>query len=248
MNSTKIECLNCGEVVMGKYCPHCAQKTDTKRLDILHFIQHDIIHGAFHFDRGLPFTIKQIILRPGVVASEYIQGKRVKYYNFFYITLILIGIILSIKGFYKQNFGIELTSSSTEYDNGVKFAQRNLKIIFLLFIPLLVLCSKIIYRKQKLNISEHSIIAVINVIYFLLFTLLSNILYLVAKYLDLTLNNRVSTFFIYVGIISFIRIYFLYFQNSFPSKMKALYSALGIAILFITLLFSVVMGLIAVGK
>ena len=54
--------------------------------------------------------------------------------------------------------------------------------------------------------------------------------------------------FIYLGILSFIRIYFLYFQDSFPSKMKALYSAMGIAILFITLLFSVVMGLIAVAQ
>lgn len=248
MKSAKIECLNCGEVVLGKYCSNCAQKSDTKRLDILHFIQHDIIHGTLHFDRGLPFTIKQIILRPGVVASEYIQGKRVKYYNFFYLTLLLIGIILSIKSFYKQKFGIEPPINSSEYDNGIKFAQSNLKVIFLFFIPLLVLCSKIIYRKQKLNISEHTVIAVINVIYFLFFALISNSLYLIAKFLNWNLSNQLSSYFIYLGILSFIRIYFLYFQDSFPSKMKALYSAMGIAILFITLLFSVVMGLIAVAQ
>lgn len=243
-NEKKLKCLNCDTNIFGKYCSNCGQKTDTKRLDFKHFIKHDIIHGALHFDKGLPFTFKEIILRPGKVATEYIKGKRIKYYNFFYLTLILIGLILSIKGFYKQNYILESQTFQSEYDNGIKFAQSNLKAIFLLFIPLLVLCSKIVYRKQKLNTSEHSIIAVINVIYFLIFALFSNIIYLISKYLNFDANENLSSYFVYLGIISFIRVYYLCFKQDLISKSKALLSALLTAFLFLTFVILALMVLI----
>ena len=247
-NEKKLRCLNCNANLVGKFCNNCGQKTDTKRLDFNHFIKHDIIHGTFHFDKGLPFTIKQIIIRPGKVATEYIEGKRIKYYNFFYLTLILIGLILTIKGFYKQNYALEPKTFQSEYENGIKIAQSNLKVIFLLFIPLLVLCSKIVYRKQKLNISEHSIIAVINVIYFLIFALISNAIYLISKYLNFNINENLSSFFVYLGIISFIRVYYLCFKQDFLSKYRALLSAIFTAFLFLTFLILAIMVLIFVSK
>ncbi|WP_071840008.1 DUF3667 domain-containing protein [Sediminibacterium salmoneum] len=83
MKKNNTKCLNCESQTIGKYCHNCGQKTDTKRLDFIHFISHDLIHGVFHFDKGLPLTVKELIVRPGKVARNYIQGKRISYYNFF---------------------------------------------------------------------------------------------------------------------------------------------------------------------
>ena len=88
-------CKNCGEntIGKGKYCHGCGQKSRTHRLTFKHFIEHDIIHGVLHLDRGLPLTLKEIFTRPGGVAMDYIEGKRKKYYNFFYLLLLIIGVV-----------------------------------------------------------------------------------------------------------------------------------------------------------
>lgn len=79
--------MNCSEPVSKKFCPNCGQKTDTHRITFKHFILHDILHGVWHFERGILFTLKEAIIRPGNAALDYISGKRVRYYNVFYLIL-----------------------------------------------------------------------------------------------------------------------------------------------------------------
>lgn len=241
-NRNSKNCLNCGAVITGNYCVQCGQKGDTKRLDLVHFFKHDIVHGALHFDKGLPFTLKEIILRPGQVALQYIQGKRVIYYSFFYLVLLLVGLILLVRGIYipKPN----VISETTPYQNGYDFARGHLKAVFLLLIPLLVVCSKIVYRKQPLNIAEHSIIAVINIIYLLLFTLLSNCIYLFGQFVDVAISSDLGSTMIYLGILSFTRVYYYCFQSFYTSKLIAFIKSYLTAFLFLILLFLFVMVLI----
>lgn len=231
-----IPCQNCGTKTIGKYCHRCAQSASTTRLDLKHFIQHDIVHGVFHFETGLLFTLKEILIRPGQVAIDYIQGKRKKYYNFFYLTLIIIGVILFVKGIYKQLPAEEVIAVSDEYEDGVKLAQKNLKLVFLAFIPLLVLCSKIVYKKLQFNLAEHSIIAVVNVIYFLLIVLFANILYLVARIFSFELGN-INTYMVYIGILNFARVYYQSFKQFFKNKNTAVMRGLLTVMLFTTFLF-----------
>ena len=84
-------CLNCEKEVTDKYCSGCGQKTDTHRISFKNFILHDILHGTFHIEKGILFTAKEALLRPGKAALDYIEGKRIKYYNVFYLVLITIG-------------------------------------------------------------------------------------------------------------------------------------------------------------
>ncbi len=85
----KAECLNCGYPTRDKFCAHCAQSTHTKRLNFRHFIMHDIVHGVMHMNKGFPKTLENILGNPGRVAWNYILGKRNRYYNFFYMLLII---------------------------------------------------------------------------------------------------------------------------------------------------------------
>lgn len=201
-------CINCDTEIVGKYCHNCSQKSNTQRLDIKHFIQHDIIHGALHFDKGLPFTIKEIILRPAVVAKNYIQGKRIRYYNFFYLTLVIIGFTLLLQSFMDEAV---FKKNNPTYIKSLNFARKNVKFILLSFIPFFAISSRIVYHKVKLNFAEHSIIASICLIYFLIFNLLSDFLELIGteKIFD-PFINLVTTVTI---IIIYYQVFKEYYQN-----------------------------------
>lgn len=84
-------CLNCDTPLGGKFCYECGQKSDTHRITARHFIFHDLVHGVWHLDKGLLFTLKETFTRPGYAAMDYINGKRVRYYNIFYLMILVLG-------------------------------------------------------------------------------------------------------------------------------------------------------------
>jgi hypothetical protein len=96
------KCLNCESVVNGNFCSNCGQKTDIHRINFINFIKHDFLHGLFHVEKGMLFTAKESLIRPGKAAIDYIEGKRIRYYNVFYFILVLIGINLFLGNYYDQ--------------------------------------------------------------------------------------------------------------------------------------------------
>ncbi|WP_332452492.1 DUF3667 domain-containing protein [Chryseobacterium aquaticum] len=215
MNAKKINCLNCCTKTIGKYCHNCTQKSDTKRLNLKHFISHDIIHGTLHLDKGLLFTLKEIIIRPGKVASNYINGQRVRYYNFFYLTLILIGLILFFKGYNNSSIINEVSDkpiSKVSYNLGKELASNYFKHFLLSFIPLFAISSSIAYRKNKLNLAEHGIIAGVCLIYILLYTLVLQFVHLWFSTLD------IRPYFFFVVILTIILVYIQAFKDYYPKR------------------------------
>lgn len=71
-------CINCGRAVAGsdqKFCPACGQPTPVHRID-WHFLGHELEHSVLHMDRGILYTLKQLMLRPGRLIRDYIEGRR----------------------------------------------------------------------------------------------------------------------------------------------------------------------------
>lgn len=170
-------CLNCNHFLSGKYCSNCGQKADTKRISIKHFLQHDLVHGVFHVEKGMLFTLKEAILRPGMAAKNYIIGKRVIYYNVFYLSLLLVGLNLLVLHYLLKTSSLEIISSG-DMDAISAFLQNNVKIILLMFIPVISIWGYIIFRKNKFNIAEHAIIAGFLFCGFISLRLLRNLLLL----------------------------------------------------------------------
>lgn len=160
----KPTCLNCEQPANAKFCSNCGQKTDTHRITFKHFIFHDIVHGVWHFERGILFTVKEAMLRPGKAALDYISGKRIRYYNVFYLTLLLIGLNLFLTHIQNElSHEYFNTNLEPETDMGGKgmgdFLSNNSKLIILSFIPLFAINSFMIFKRKKLNFSEHFIIS-----------------------------------------------------------------------------------------
>ena len=88
-------CLNCEEnlEVSAKFCPQCGQKTSTHRLTIAHIL-HDGLHALTHADKGIFHLLKDLAVKPGIVAREYIAGKRKRYFNPFTFFLIMMGLFV----------------------------------------------------------------------------------------------------------------------------------------------------------
>lgn len=152
-------CLNCNASLSGKFCSNCGQKADTHRITLKHFVQHDLLHGVWHIERGILFTLKEIFTRPGIAATDYISGKRIRYYNIFYLLLLVIGLNLVVVHYaQKLSAGghIEATGDGIALQ---RFLEEHTKFIVLSIIPFFAFNGWLIFRRLKLNIAEHAIIA-----------------------------------------------------------------------------------------
>lgn len=71
-------CTSCGRAIDGapqKFCPACGQPTPAHRID-WHFIGHELEHSVLHMDRGLLYSLKELMLRPGYLMRDYVNGRR----------------------------------------------------------------------------------------------------------------------------------------------------------------------------
>lgn len=98
-------CLNCNKYLNqdAPYCAWCGQKTNTHRLSI-HELSHDAVHYITHADKSIFKLLKELARRPGLVALEYIAGKRQKHFKPLNFFLIIAGIVVFMtSSLYKPN-------------------------------------------------------------------------------------------------------------------------------------------------
>jgi hypothetical protein len=71
-------CANCDRAIAGpdqEFCRACGQAPPAHRID-WHFLGHELEHSVLHMDRGIFYSIKELMLRPGHLMRDYIQGRR----------------------------------------------------------------------------------------------------------------------------------------------------------------------------
>lgn len=74
MHPDLISCRNCSHVVNDNFCSHCGQPVHVKRVDA-HYILHEIQH-ILHFEKGIFFTVKELLIRPGQNIRTFITENR----------------------------------------------------------------------------------------------------------------------------------------------------------------------------
>lgn len=72
-------CRNCHETFTGHYCPNCGQQAGTARLTLRPGLRQ-IFEVWGLGNRNFPLTLLHLLLRPGYLISDYLTGKRVRYF------------------------------------------------------------------------------------------------------------------------------------------------------------------------
>ncbi len=183
------ECLNCGSKVESKFCSNCGQKTDVTRLSIKHFFTHHILHGVLHVDRGILFTIKQAFVRPGKAALDYIAGKRIRYYNVFYLILITLTLNIIILHYLEGLRGYRAVQSEGDGVKLDEFLSKYVKYIILCFVPLFSLNARLLFNRVAFNLAEHHILAGIALFCATFIVTVSNLLELIVTLLFREVSN-----------------------------------------------------------
>ena len=85
-----VKCLNCGHPldISDKYCPNCSQANSTKKLTLKDFFD-EFFSSLINYDSKLLTTLYALLLRPGRITKDYVNGKRVTYTNPFRFLLSL---------------------------------------------------------------------------------------------------------------------------------------------------------------
>jgi hypothetical protein len=69
-------CAGCKIAVMDNFCGHCGRPAHVSRVDG-HYVMHEIQH-VLHFEKGIPHTVKELLLRPGKSIQEFISVDRAR--------------------------------------------------------------------------------------------------------------------------------------------------------------------------
>ena len=66
-------CKNCEHTFEGNFCSNCGEPINLKRIDG-HYIYHEIEH-ILHFDKGIFYTIRELLIRPGENIRSFVSEK-----------------------------------------------------------------------------------------------------------------------------------------------------------------------------
>jgi hypothetical protein len=164
-------CPNCETVYEGNFCPECGQKTVHGRYT-LKGLASEVIFSAFQMEKkGLPYTVKELTLRPGKAIKNVLEGQRLSLYPPFKY-LILVGtivVVLSLR--YRFFHSEELTSVNADtykisfladhkvfFDGFFKFAEDYATLLNLVAIPIFSFFSFLFFKFYRYNFAESLII------------------------------------------------------------------------------------------
>jgi hypothetical protein len=148
-------CKNCNAEANSKFCPDCGQPTNLKRIDG-HYIVHEIEH-VLHFERGILFTIRELVTNPGQNIRNYLSENRsrlVKPIIFIIITSLIYTISIHVFHIEDQYVKFEGDAGSTVPSKIFKWIEGHYgyaNIIMGLFVTFWL---KLFFRKYDYNSFE----------------------------------------------------------------------------------------------
>lgn len=93
-------CLNCGDGTPGDYCRNCGQAKRRVAVSVRAMVA-DVLEDQLVLNRALPRTIYYLLLRPGLLTVEYVNGRIVRYiapFRLYLATSVVFFLLLSFFG------------------------------------------------------------------------------------------------------------------------------------------------------
>ena len=151
-----MNCKNCNTELHSKFCPDCGNPSSLKRIDG-HYIIHEIEH-VLHFERGILYTIKELVLNPGQNIRNYLSENRsrlVKPIIFIILTSLIYSFTINIFHIEKQY--IQFDGSGTDLSTSKKilvWVQGHYGYANIIIGILIAFYTKMFFKKYKYNFFE----------------------------------------------------------------------------------------------
>ena len=81
-------CLNCGSRLRGQYCGTCGQRSRSRLISLWELVS-DAFGDLLELDSRLWQTLVPLMIRPGRLTHDYLQGRRARYMPPFRMYLVL---------------------------------------------------------------------------------------------------------------------------------------------------------------
>lgn len=247
-NCMAVICKNC-EIEYSQvynFCPNCSQKSVLHRLTF-HDIIHEGIHYFTHADKGLFQLIRDLFIKRGLVAFEYIEGKRKKYFpplNFFLmIAAVFVFVATQTEeplptNILKVHPEINQISDPAEKEQAISIYERKIKVthfttrysnlMAMCSLPLTALVFWLFYKKAKYNYIEHLVAGM----YMLGFCILIYSLLIIPVGYIFDVENYVETLLFF--LVQFL--YFAVFYYGFMRKTTKMQFAKVLGVSFLNLI------------
>lgn len=149
-----MECFNCNHTVNGNFCSNCGQSLQLARIDSRYILTS--IGDVLSFKKGIFYTIKELLLRPGSSVNAFIKEDRrrlmrpvifVIFCSFFYT------ILQRLLGFEDSyvNYSSETPSSAIII---IEWIQGNYGYANILIAVFIAGWLKVLFRKYDYNFYE----------------------------------------------------------------------------------------------
>ena len=109
-------CINCQRAVDvpgQKFCPACGQPTPAHRID-WHFLGHELEHSVLHMDRGIFYSLRELMLRPGRLIRDYLDGRRANQVKPLLLIMITAALVVFLT---RYVVGVEVADSMIAVGN-----------------------------------------------------------------------------------------------------------------------------------
>lgn len=147
-------CKSCGFSGSENYCRHCGQPYKTKRISMAGLL-HDVFHFFTHLDKGFGYTLKMLIIAPGHMQREYVEGVRSKHQKPFSMFFICATIAaLARYWIYQALLKYYHTGNVSE----MTFFHEYMVLFHIVLLPLNALIVYLFFYKSGYNYAETGIL------------------------------------------------------------------------------------------
>jgi hypothetical protein len=149
-------CANCSAPLAAgqAWCGVCGQAAHAGQRLTLREIGHELLHALVHVDRSVLALLRDLVVRPGVVALDYVEGKRRKHYGPFAFLVVVVAFATAVVAI--SGFAVITTS---EPNRVADFLQRHVNLLFFVQVPLMALACRLVAFNRRFNIAEYLVLS-----------------------------------------------------------------------------------------
>lgn len=117
------DCLNCGTHLRGQYCGSCGQRSRSRLIKLWELVS-DAFGDLFELDSRLWQTVVPLVIRPGRLTYDYLQGRRARYMPPFRMYLVL-SLIFFVVAFFnpREELGLFFEEAPAEQQDAGNAAE-----------------------------------------------------------------------------------------------------------------------------